>query len=88
MRPQRDEAWVKKAGPEEIAAAQQAGELDQLLGRGEFYTAPEPQPHTDEERAAALGITVNELQHLDSPEVLAKMQAHFAKVPRPDHSVQ
>jgi hypothetical protein len=30
---QRDEAWPKKAKPEEIAAADAAGELDELQGR-------------------------------------------------------
>ena len=33
MAEQRDEAWLKAATPDQIVKAEQAGELDNLLGR-------------------------------------------------------
>lgn len=75
---QRDEAWLKGATPAQINAALEAGELDQLLGAGEFAPPPRRQPKTDAEFAASLGITVDEYHRITDPDVLAKIDRHFS----------
>lgn len=41
---QRDEQWLKHASPEQIVAAQDAGELDDLTGRSRYPSTGQLQP--------------------------------------------
>jgi hypothetical protein len=54
---QRDETWVKAATPEQIVAAQNAGELNDLLGR------PRPLPTAGQLTAEDIqGRTAEEIE--------------------------
>jgi len=75
--PQRDVDNLKAMTPEEVVKAYNLGEFDQLMGRGEFYKMPPRQPQTDQDWADALGITLDELAHIERPDVRAKINANL-----------
>lgn len=78
---QRDAAWVKSASPVEIVAAKDAGELYDYMNDSfgaEIVTAKIQT--TPAGVAANLGITVEELGHIEAPAVLSKIAAHNQQV--------